>query len=72
MNIGDVVMIKNQEQYEKMAVKIIEINGDNYTVKVLKNDVQLIVKIEDLKRKKMCTCGRTESAPFCDSSHMKG
>lgn len=52
MNIGDVVMIRNQEQYEKMAVKIIEINGDNYTVKVLKNDVQLIVKIEDLKRKK--------------------
>jgi hypothetical protein len=54
MNIGDIVMIKNQEQYEKMAVKIIEINDDNYTVKVLKNDVELIVKIEDLKRKKMC------------------
>lgn len=72
MNVGDVVMVKNQEQYDRMPVEIVSVNGEYYTVRLLENDVELTVKIEDLKKRRMCTCGRTDAAPFCDSSHMKG
>ena len=70
MNINDIVMIINLEEHEKKAARIIKVHNDQYTVLLMNDNVEIQVKSDNLKKKKMCSCGLSQNKYFCDASHM--
>ena len=70
MNINDIVMIVNLEEHNKKAAKIIKIDNDCYNVLLINDNVEIEVKSDNLKKKKMCSCGLSQNKFFCDASHM--
>ena len=69
MKIGSLVMIIDKDPYTGFAAEVIEILGIMYRVKIRNSEETLILPAENLKRKKLCSCGRSQIFPFCDGSH---
>jgi len=69
--IGEWAMIINIDNYANKAAEILEkIEPNSYSVQTMHGDT-LIVEESNLKRKKMCVCGQSGRAPFCDGSHSR-
>lgn len=71
MKINEYVVIKNHDEYNDYAAEIIKIEGDIYTVSLLKKIETLNLTADQMKWKKKCVCGHSGRAPFCDGTHSK-
>jgi hypothetical protein len=71
MKQGNLVVILEGENKDK-AAEILSINESEATLRLYKDATEVVEKIENLKRKKLCVCGQSKSYPFCDGSHSNG
>ncbi len=71
MNVNDIIMIKGHDLYDKKPARILEIISGAYRVSVLEDGVELILTEDEIKKKKFCSCSKSQNMPFCDSSHMR-
>ena len=72
MKIGSLVMIINHPELEGKAAEVVSIDGSSISVKIFKSGETVTLPEENLKRRKVCVCGDSQSFPFCDGSHSKG
>jgi CDGSH-type Zn-finger protein len=63
-------MITNLEEHNKKAAKILKIENDIYHVLLINDNTEIQVGIDNLKKKKMCSCGLSQNKYFCDASHL--
>jgi CDGSH-type Zn-finger protein len=71
MNKGNLVIILDGENKDR-AAEILSINEEEATLRLYKDATEVVEKLENLKRKKLCVCGQSKSHPFCDGSHANG
>lgn len=63
-------MVVNLEEHNKKAAKIVKVENDTYHVLLINDNVEIQVSIDNLKKKKMCSCGLSQNKYFCDASHL--
>jgi len=72
MRIGQFVLIINHDEHNNKAAELVEIMDTVYRVKLFETGQELIVKEDNIRRKKSCICGLSKNRPFCDGSHAGG
>lgn len=71
MNKGNLVVILDGEHKDK-AAEILSLNEEEAILRLYKGAIEVVEKLDNLKRKKLCVCGQSKSHPFCDGSHANG
>ena len=69
MRIGQYILIIDHDIHDNKAAQLIEIMDTMYRVKLYDTNEEIIIKENNIKRKKSCVCGESKNKPFCDGSH---
>ena len=63
-----VLKVKSPDRMNDITYKIYK-TDDDYVL-LINDNVEMQVGIDNLKKKKMCSCGLSQNKYFCDASHL--